>query len=280
MLGASLPSPRFRPTAAPLEAAQDATVFAFRGNDLLVRLPSEGAAHALPSKRDLDTAGLIPVRTQPLGWLDDRPCFAAELPEETPLPEGLACLSLRKLHGRMDDVLFDVAGMAYQVQDWDRTHQFCSTCGERVLPAEGERAKRCGRCGVQYFPRITPATIVLVEDGDQILMTRGPRFPKGMYGLVAGFVEPGETLEACVAREVQEETGIEIQDIVYFGSQPWPFPHQIMLGFFARRAGGELRVNLDELEEAAFFRRDALPALPPPLSIARKLIDTWLSRSR
>lgn len=109
-------------------------------------------------------------------------------------------------------------------------------------------------------------------------MTRQARFPAGMYGLVAGFVEPGETLEACVAREVHEETGVDIADIAYFGSQPWPFPHQIMVGFTARYTGGELRVDTRELEDARWFHRDALPLLPPPLSIARKLIDAWLAR--
>ncbi|KYF49186.1 NADH pyrophosphatase, partial [Sorangium cellulosum] len=208
-----------------------------------------------------------------------RPCRSAELAQGAPAPEGHAYVSLRRLHGRIDPELFDVAGTAYQVQHWDRAHQYCAACGAELEAGQDERVKRCVRCASNYFPRITPATIVLVEDGPRVLMTRQARFPAGMYGLVAGFVEPGETLEACVAREVHEETGVDVADIAYFGSQPWPFPHQIMVGFTARYAGGELRVDTRELEDARWFHRDALPLLPPPLSIARKLVDAWLARA-
>jgi NAD+ diphosphatase len=220
------------------------------------------------------------VRAQPLGWIDALPCRCAELPRDAPVPPGHAYVSLRRLNGRVDPDLEIASWAAFQVQYWDRTNQFCGQCGAAVELVPGQRAKRCPRCEHQYFPRITPAIIVLVEDAGHILLTRQPRFPPGMYGLVAGFVEPGETLEACVARETREETGIEVCDIRYFGSQPWPFPHQIMVGFFARRAGGELVVDTTELEEAAWFERSALPTLPPPISIARKLIDAWLAGAK
>jgi NAD+ diphosphatase len=118
--------------------------------------------------------------------------------------------------------------------------------------------------------------IVRVARGDSILMTRQARFPPGMYGLVAGFMEPGESLEGCVAREVLEETGVRVRNIRYFGSQPWPFPHQVMIGFTADHAGGEIVVDTSELEEAAWFDRGNMPMLPPPFSIARKLVDDWL----
>jgi NAD+ diphosphatase len=267
---------RFRAgLGGPSAAGAEIAWFAFRGADLLVRAGT-GGAFALPIAVDL---GVPLVRTQPLGDLDGRACCSAEIADGAPAPEGHAYVSLRRLHGHIDPELFEVAGTAYQVQYWDRAHQFCAACGAALEPRQDERAKRCPRCAMEYFPRVTPATIVLVEDGPRVLMTRAARFPPGMYGLVAGFVDPGESLEACVAREVLEETGLEIADLAYFGSQPWPFPHQIMVGFNARYTGGELRVDTHELEDARWFHRDALPALPPPISIARRLVDAWLARS-
>jgi len=273
---------RFRPGLAlpePLGAGAVAW-FAYRGNDLLVRDPGDDQDLDVPIVPDLAALGLTPVRVQPLGALDGRSCFAAELPADAPVPEGHAYLSIRRISGRIHQDLFDAAGTAYQIQYWDRIHQHCSACGGPLEARPDERAKRCPRCELDFFPRVTPATIVLVEDGPRILMTRQARFPPGMYGLVAGFVDSGESLETCVAREVLEETGLEIADITYFGSQPWPFPHQVMIGFTARYAGGELRVDTRELEEARWFHRDALPILPPPISIARRLVDAWLARPR
>ena len=270
--------PRFRPGLSASGAAPGpATWFAFRGDDLLV---TDTAGVRLPVATDLGELGLRVVRAQRLGELDGRPCFSAELPADAPAPPGHAYLSLRRLYGRLDLELFDFAGTAFQIQYWDRMHQVCSACGGPHDAREKERAKRCPACRVDFFPRVAPATITLIEDGPRVLMTRQPRFPPGMYGLVAGFVDPGESLEACVVREVREETGLEVSDIVYFGSQPWPFPHQIMIGFTARYAGGELRVDTEELEDARWFHRDAMPTLPPPISIARKLVDAWLARAK
>lgn len=277
-----MPSSRFRaglgrPSSAPAEIAW----FAFHGDDLLVRArvsEDGGDRFDIPIAADLADLGAVVTRAQPLGELDGRACRSAELAQGAPAPAGYAYVSLRRLHGRIDPELFEIAGTAYQVQHWDKAHQYCAACGAALESGQDERVKRCVRCASNYFPRITPATIVLVEDGPRVLMTRQARFPAGMYGLVAGFVEPGETLEACVTREVHEETGVDVAEIVYFGSQPWPFPHQIMVGFTARYAGGDLRVDTRELEDARWFHRDALPLLPPPLSIARKLIEAWLAR--
>ncbi|MRG98089.1 NAD(+) diphosphatase [Polyangium spumosum] len=276
-------TPRFRGDPALRGAPPLGLWFAFRGDELLVRLaesdaPAPPFPYDVPALESLGALGLDPVRVQPLGWLDAVPCRSAELARDAPVPPGFVYVSLRRLHGRLDPDFEAAAGTAFQVQYWDRTHQFCGTCGAPLVIEEGRRSKRCTGCAHQHFPHVTPAIIVLVEDGPRILMTRQPRFPPGMYGLVAGFVEPGETLEACARRETREETGIEIDDIRYFDSQPWPFPHQIMIGFFARRTGGELVVDRTELEDAAWFDRGALPKLPPPMSIARRLIDEWLAR--
>ncbi|AKT37195.1 NAD(+) diphosphatase [Chondromyces crocatus] len=294
---------RFRSSVAPVPTAGvpgvapvPATWFAFRHNDLLVRDPSGSEAAMerapavgwgvsthdapleLPQVAELSALGLSVVRQQVLGVLDGQLCFSAELPQDAKAPEGYAFVSLRRLFGRVDVEVYDAAGVAFQVQYWDRVHQVCSACGAALEARGDERCKRCASCRLDYYPRVAPAMIALIEDGPRVLLTRGPRFPPGMYGLVAGFVEPGESLEGCVAREVMEETGIEVTDIRYFGSQPWPFPHQVMIGFTARYGGGELRVDPRELEDARWFHRDEMPPLPPPISIARKLIDAWLAR--
>ena len=168
----------------------------------------------------------------------------------------------------------------YNCLTWDRTHQYCGQCGSHTEAMPGERARHCPTCGLHYYPRISPAVIVLVTKGDAMLLTRGLHFPPGFYGVLAGFVEAGESLEEAVVREIHEEAGIEVANIRYFGSQPWPFPHQMMVGFTATWASGEIRVDPTELADAAWFTRETLPTIPPSFSIARRLIDAFLESSR
>ncbi len=137
--------------------------------------------------------------------------------------------------------MFRVAGRAVQIVEWDETHRFCGRCGGPTERVPGERARLCTTCGHSAYPRIAPAVIVRVTRGDALLLARGRRWTEPIYSLVAGFVDPGESLEETVAREVREEVGIEVGDIRYFASQPWPFPHSLMLGFEAEHAGGEIR---------------------------------------
>jgi NAD+ diphosphatase len=141
---------------------------------------------------------------------------------------------------------------------------------------ETERARRCPRCGFMSFPRLSPAVIMRIDRDDRILLARNVSFAQGFFSVLAGFVEPGESLEEAVVREVHEEVGLELTDIRYFGSQPWPFPHQLMIGFTARYAGGEIQIEPTELAEAGWYGRDALPALPGKISISRRLIDAWI----
>jgi NAD+ diphosphatase len=143
---------------------------------------------------------------------------------------------------------------------------------------EGEAAMRCPACGLLAYPRISPAVMVLVRDGDKLLLARSPHFKPGVFSALAGFVEPGETLEQCAAREVREEVGIEIANLRYFDSQPWPFPNSLMVAFFADYAGGTIRPDPAEIAEAAWFSPDELPILPDPISISRRLIDAALGR--
>jgi NAD+ diphosphatase len=168
--------------------------------------------------------------------------------------------------------------------NWHATHQRCPRCGEPTEPRQGGWVRRCDADGSEHFPRTDPAIIVLIHDGgDRCLLGRQPTWPPGRYSTLAGFVEPGESLEQAVAREVREESGVVVEDIVYRGSQPWPFPSSLMLGFEARATGGELGVGDDELEDVQWFTRAELrsgrPMLPPPASIAHWLITHWLDHS-
>jgi NAD+ diphosphatase len=266
-------SARFVPSTAPVLGV-DAIWIAIRGMDVLVL--DRGDRDELPAAREPAALGIAPTRSLYLGELDGVPTRSAELPDEHDAPDGMAFRSLRELYGRIDEELWTLAGRAAQLVEWDRTHVHCGRCGTPTEHAPGERARRCPVCGLSAFPRLSPAVIMRVTRGDEILLARAQRFPGGMYSVLAGFVEPGETLEECVAREVGEEVGIEVTDIRYFASQPWPFPHSLMIGFTATWVSGDLQIEEAEIADAQWFTRDDLPELPGSLSIARKLIDDWL----
>jgi NAD+ diphosphatase len=216
-----------------------------------------------------------------LGVLGDVACVAVTLHDDAPIPSGARLLGLRDLYGRIDESHYAIAGYAAQLLLWQQRANFCMACGNDLQPITNEWGKRCSNCGHIVYPPVNPCTITLVHDGERILMTHKAGWGT-RYGLVAGFVEPGETLEENVAREVHEETGVVVRDIAYWRSQPWPFPHQIMCGFYARYAGGTVRIDADELDDARWFTKDDIrngtPTIPPPLSIARQLIDNWLAQ--
>ena len=220
-----------------------------------------------------------------LGTLDGAACWAVDLDGDgTPdvaVTSGaeLDLVPLMGLYGRVDDHRWTLAGRAVQLVEWDRTTRFCGRCATPTEPAPGERARRCPACGLLAFPRLAPAIITLIERDGEALLARGKAFPVPMYSCVAGFVEPGETLEAAVRREVREEVGVELSDVRYVSSQPWPFPHSLMIGFEATWASGDIVIDEHEIVDAAWFRPDALPMIPPGMSIARTLIDAWVARS-
>ncbi|MEC4818769.1 MAG: NAD(+) diphosphatase [Scytonema sp. PMC 1069.18] len=249
--------------------------FAFVGNQLLVRL--EGTDSYIPKFISLAEIGLEPVRSQFLGTLDGQPCYSAELPLDATIPEGMTLVGLRQLYGTIKEDFYTLSGRAFQIMEWDRTHQYCGHCATPTNQLPHERAKRCPKCGLVNYPRLSPAIIVLISRGEEILLARAHRFPPGMYSILAGFVEPGESLEDTVKREVLEEVGIEVKDICYFGSQPWPFPNSLMIGFTATYASGNIVVEPQELVEAAWFHKNNLPQIPPKLSIARKIIDWFVA---
>lgn len=260
---------------APAERSASIWWFAFQGDRLLVI--EDGKVATIPSALDPASIGLESHRSLYLGRVDGQDCYAVDLAPEGSPPAGMVPHGLRALYGRLPDDLFALAGRAVQLLVWDRTHQFCGRCGTPTESLPGERARQCPACGLRAYPRISPAIIVLVTRGDQLLLTRGHGFPEGFYGVLAGFVEAGESLEETLMREVEEEVGLTVRDIRYFGSQPWPYPHQLMIGFNASWAAGEIRVDPHELADAGWFTRETLPQIPPRLSIARRLIDAYLA---
>jgi NAD+ diphosphatase len=270
----------FVPAVHPPDQAPRAAVwFAFRGDRLLVRSAADRAE--LAEYADLAALGADFEVGHYLGRLDDLDCYALALDEALEMPPETTLEGLRALYGRLPDEYFSIAGRAVQILLWDQTHRFCGRCGQPTVNAPAERAKLCPRCGLLSFPRLSPAVIMLIERGDQLLLARNKAFAEGFFSVLAGFVEPGESLEEAVAREVREEVGLELTDIRYFGSQPWPFPHSLMIGFTATYAGGEIRSQADEIAEAGWFGRHGdLPQLPGKLSIARRLIDWFLDRDQ
>ncbi len=268
--------------APDLANGQSASWFLYQNEELIVGGPQDDPQ--IPTAADVFDLGFAPVRQQYLGYLgtSDAPthCFSGELPRDAALPSGFQRTGLRSLFATLDPTLLALAGRAKQVVSWDRDHLYCGRCATPTIPSDFERMRGCPNCELTSYPRISPAIIIAVtrkiDDRAHILLARNHRFRTGFYSVVAGFVEPGESLEQCAAREVMEEVGIAIKDIRYFGSQPWPFPNSLMVGFAARYAGGEFVLEEEEIEDAGWFTVDNLPHIPPKASIARRLIDAFI----
>ncbi|HYD55314.1 MAG TPA: NAD(+) diphosphatase [Burkholderiales bacterium] len=290
------------PFSAPAEFEQlcfcdapgEAHWFVFRGDQLLVemgppdprpsddpRVRSRPSWARLPLQKNHNWLGGVAARTLYLGRLKGADCWAAELPKDAPAPlEGHSWEGLRALFSVLDDAQFALAGRALQLVDWDRTHQFCGRCGARTEAKREERVRVCPACKLSAYPRVAPATMMLVKRGRELLLGRSPHFPPGMYSALAGFVEPGESLEQCVQREVAEEVGVRVSNIRYFASQSWPFPHSLMIAFVCDWESGEIRPQEGEIEAANWFEVLQLPKLPSRISIARKLIDAVAAELR
>lgn len=212
-----------------------------------------------------------------LGLLDGRPVMFGALAPATPLPAGAQTYGVREVLAQADGELGALVGYGAQLMRWVRTSRYCPACAQPLQPLDGW-GKGCPGCGLSLYPPVSPAAIVLIHDGGERLLLISKPGWGARYSLVSGFVEPGETAEQCVAREVHEEVGVAVDEVRYAGSQPWPFPHQLMLGFTARYAGGTIVIDQTELRDARWFTRTALPELPPPVSIARQLIEHWRQR--
>jgi NAD+ diphosphatase len=216
-----------------------------------------------------------------IGVLDGVGAWAVDVPTDEDPSDG-AALDLFSLFGRVSEPEWIAAGRAVQIAEWARTHKFCGRCGTPTEPRDNERAMKCPACGLMAFPRLAPAMITLVTRGEpgpdqEALLARGVLFRGPLYSCLAGFIEPGETMEGAVVREVMEEVGVLVGNVRYQSSQPWPFPHSLMVGFRADWISGDIVCDPTEIVDAQWYTRDSLPNLPGKISIARKLIDNWLT---
>jgi NAD+ diphosphatase len=260
---------------SPEAPGPEPMLFAFRGRDMLVTEELK-----LPSVEQIDTHGFEAVRRQYLGELDGRHCYSAELPMDAKDTGGLRFANLHMLYGSLEDEVHAIAGRAVQIVEWDRTHQFCGGCAEPTVLSEMDRSRACPKCKIPMYPRLAPAMIVSVERGDEILLARSPHFPEGIMSVLAGFVEPGESAEDAVKREVYEETAIVVQNVQYFSSQAWPFPNSLMLGFRAEYASGEIAIDGEEIVAAQWFKASEMPHFfPGRVSISQWLIHDFLERN-
>ena len=266
------------PDFEPLAQAADhphAFTFVYRGGEILVREADHAVANLAES--GLDAASVTGI--EPIGLWSGRLYRAAWVEAARQAPAGLAFRGLRSLFGRTEDGLVAIAGRGFQLADWARTHRYCGVCAKPMQRDAGERVMRCA-CGHSAWPRVAPAMMTLVKRGPAILLARNIAVPAGgRMSALAGFVEPGESVEDAVHREVLEEVGVQVRDLRYFGSQSWPFPHSLMIAFTAEYAGGEIRCDPREIGEARWFGPgDALPEVPPAFSISHALISANLPR--
>ena len=247
--------------------------YLYRGAEILVRFDDQNQFQPVPGDDPL-IAALNPEKTHYLGELAGRHIFTSEI-SDTGIQGDT--LGLRALFGRIERLKFNVASRAIQVLNWHQSHQFCGRCGGRNVPHERDRAMVCRECRLHVYPRLSPSIIVLVHREDEVLLARNHRFPEGMYSTLAGFVEPGESIEQTVDREVFEEVGVQVVPPEFKGSQSWPFPDSLMLGFHAEYSGGDIVCQEDEIADARWFPIDDLPAIPGKMAISRWLIDSYLS---
>ena len=262
-------TPASEHTGAGVDGSQAPLRLLFRGNELCVT--ADGTDARGGDRQDNDLV---------IGAFDGRLIVAANAETAHAPPTNARFAGLRSLFGVMSDELVAIAGRAFQIIEWNRSHQYCGVCATPTERAQHERSRKCPACGHTAYPRISPAMMCLVTRGHEILLARNVNFPAGRYSALAGFLEAGESIEEAVVREVKEEVGIQVTEPKYFASQSWPFPHSLMIAYTAEYAGGELAPDGHEIAEAGWFTADNLPQLPPRISIARALIEDTLARIR
>jgi NAD+ diphosphatase len=255
------------------EEAGPAWYFVFVGNELLLRFDEDGQWTPL-TETDAEFVESVAVTSHYMGRLGAHRCFAVEAGDLAGEETG----GLRRLFGHTDRTMFSLASRAVQVVDWYRGHQYCGRCGGRNRQHEKDRAMICDNCGIHAYPRLSPSIIVLIHKDNRVLLARNHRFAEGMYSTLAGFVEPGEAIEETLVREVREEVGVNVHNLEYLGSQSWPFPNSLMLGFHAEYESGEIVLQEDEIADAKWFDVDDLPDIPGSVAISRWLIDAYLAK--
>ena len=260
----------FTPLMAPQQDAAPLS-FVFHGTRLLVREADLG----LPDEAAVRSLAFDPQRLQAVGVLDGQYCQAAWIDDEGLVPPGYALRGLRSLFGEFDDARLGVAARACQIAEWARTHRFCGACGSGTVLATGERCFKCVNCGHMAYPRISPAMMVLIRNGDKVLLALHTQSAVKRFVPLAGFLEAGESVEEAVHREVFEEVGLRVHNLRYFGSQSWPFPHSLMIAFTADYLDGDIRTDPNEIAEARWFGPgDTWPERVPHVSISSLLVDS------
>lgn len=266
---------KFKPSLhMPSPKTEEDIYLLFKKDELLVKTQEEHSE--IPIYKDVEKLNMTNI--QYLGLFNGHNCFCGELSEAEVITDNMYFITLRSLMGTIEEDFFWLAATAIQIVNWNKNYKYCGRCGSVTEIMKNERARQCLKCGLINYPRISPAIIVAVVKEDKLLLAHNNQWPKERYSVIAGFVEAGETLEQCVAREVSEEIGIKIKNIKYFGSQPWPFPNSLMVGFTAEYAEGEINVDGIEIGDANWYKADELPVIPTGLSISRKLIE-WFSNN-
>ena len=266
----------FRPANRPPESLVGGLHIVFQRGELVSNMRS--VQPCMIAQRDLELSGWKTRQQLFLGFWQDQACFAVEIdPDDELDPMQYQRGNLYQILGRVEEQLFALAGRASQLLAWERDHKFCGRCGAPMQMDLDERAMTCGPCATINYPRIVPCIIVLISRGEELLLARHANFPRPMYSTLAGFIEAGETAEETLVREVREEVGVEVSNIRYFQSQSWPFPSQLMLGYFAEWAGGDIVCDLDEIADAQWFHYRELPMIPPVSSISGQLIQQYIS---
>lgn len=265
----------------PASLTQPALWLIFQNEEIL--LEHTTTVSKIPLLVDINQFNFNIAQKLYLGMYENSHCFTAEINHTSPtqVPPNFAFQPIRQSHATLaDEDLFYVITRARQILHWDKNTQYCGCCGHKTGLSNKERAKECSNCKVLFFPQISPVMLVLIWRGDEILLARSSYFLPGIYSILAGFVEPGETLEQSIMRETEEEVGIKIKNLKYFGSQPWPFPSNLMLGFIAEYESGEIRIDANELEDAQWFSIYNLPALPKPISLSRRMIEAHVKLTK
>ena len=260
-------------TKWPNERFNDELWFIFKEKNIL--LSNSGILVAIPFSDDFKNIENSLSSKHYLGKFNGTPCFCGELNCEDYIPTGYKFISLKDSVPLLGEDMFHLGGKASQILDWYNNFKFCGRCGTITELIPNERAKRCPKCGLINYPTLSPAIIVAITKGNEILLAHNKSFPNGLHSLIAGFVEPSETLEDCVKREIFEEVGVKVKNITYFGSQPWPFPNSTMICFFAEYESGEINVDGVEITNAGWFTKGNHPKLPAPHTIARKMINSF-----
>ena len=257
-------------------SSESAILIILRGQEFLT---SKNSEFLIFEEDDLKWSEMEMFNKQFIGYLNDQPCYLLEITPESKLDDDLVLTPLRNLLGRIPDSLFTVCSRSLQLSEWMRNNQFCGVCGTKMKMHETERAMFCECNNVLVYPRISPCVIVLVTKGEELLLAHNKNFPGTFYSTLAGFIEAGESAESAIHREIFEEVKVRVQNIKYFGSQSWPFPSQLMLGYHAEYLEGEITPDGEEIDLADWFHYKDLPNVPTGnISISGQLIESYLEK--